>query len=53
MPRLFRANLLLTTLMFERQLDARIFLSRRAFPNSRCGLDDLADSNRITMRTAF
>jgi len=50
-PRLFRADLLLTGVLFERQLDARI--SFGPFHNSRCRLDDLADSNRVAMRNAF
>jgi len=48
---LFRADLLLTGVLFARQLDARI--SFGPFHNSRCRLDDLADSNRVAMRNAF
>jgi hypothetical protein len=53
MPRLFRADLLLTGVVFERQLDARISFYTGPFHNSRCRLDDLADSNRMAMRNAF
>jgi len=49
--RLFRADLLLTGVLFERQLDARI--SFGPFHNSRCRLDDLADSNRVAMHNTF
>jgi len=52
-PRLFRADLLLTGVLFERQLDARISFHNGPFHNSRCGFDDLADSNRVAMRNAF
>jgi hypothetical protein len=52
-PRLFRADLLLTGVLFERELDARISFHTGPFLNSRCRLDDLADSNRIGMRKAF
>ena len=52
-PRLFRADLLLTGVLFERQLDARISFHNGPFRNSRCRLDDLADSNRMAMRNAF
>jgi hypothetical protein len=53
MPRLFRADLLLTGVQFERQLDARISFHTGPFFNSRCRLEDLADSNRMAMRNAF
>jgi hypothetical protein len=49
-PRLFHADLLLTGVLFERQLDARISFHNGPFHNSRCGFDDLADSNRVAMR---
>jgi hypothetical protein len=52
-PRLFRADLLLTGVLFERQLDARISFHSGPFHNSRCRLDDFADSNRMAMRNAF
>jgi len=52
-PHLFRADLLLTAGLFERQLDARISFHNGPFHNSRCRLDDLADSNRVAMRNAF
>jgi hypothetical protein len=52
-PRLFRADLMLTGVLFERQLDAQISFHTGPFHNSRCRLDDLADSNNIEMRDAF
>ena len=52
-PRLFHADLLLTGVLFERQLDARISFHNGPFHNSRCRFDDLADSNRVAMRNAF
>jgi hypothetical protein len=52
-PRLFRADLLLTGVLFERQLDARISFHNGPFHNSRCRLDDFADSIRMAMRNAF
>ena len=51
--RLFRADLLSTGVLFERQLDARISFQNEPFHNSRCRFDDLADSNRVAMRNAF
>jgi hypothetical protein len=52
-PRLFRADLLLTGVLFERQLDVRNSFHNGPFHNSSCRLDDLADSNRVAMRNAF
>src|SRR5262249_40606818 len=52
-PRLFRADLMLTGVLFERQLDAQISFHTGPFHNWRCRLDDLADSNNIGMRDAF
>jgi hypothetical protein len=52
-PRLVHADLLLTGVLFERQLDARISFHNEPFHNSRCRLDDLADSNRVAMRNAI
>lgn len=52
-PRLFRADLLLTGIRFEGQLDARISFHTGPFRNSRCRLDDLADSNSMAMRNAL
>ena len=52
-PRLFGADLLLTGVLFERQLDARISFHTGPFRNSRCRLDDLADSNSMAMSNAF
>jgi hypothetical protein len=52
-PGLFRADLLLTGVLFERQLDPGFSFHNGPFHNSRCRLDDLADSNRVAMRNAF
>jgi TM2 domain-containing membrane protein YozV len=52
-PLLFRADLLLTGVLFERQLDAWISFHTGPFRNARCRLDDLADNNRMDMRNAF
>jgi hypothetical protein len=52
-PRLFRANLLLTGVLFSHRIDARISFHTGPFRNSRCRLDDLADSNRMEIRNAF
>src|SRR5262249_42264570 len=52
-PRLFRADLMLTAVLFERHIDAQISFHTGPFHNSRCRLDDLADNNRMRMRDAF
>jgi hypothetical protein len=44
---------MLTGVLFERQLDAQISLHTGPFQNSRCRLDDLAESHNIAMRDAF
>jgi len=53
LPRLFRADLLLTGILFEHELDADISFYSGPFSNSRCRLDDLADANKMDMRNAF
>jgi hypothetical protein len=53
LPRLFRADLLLTGILFENELDADISFYSGPFSNSRCRLDDFADANRLDMRNAF
>ena len=52
-PRLFRADLMLTGVLFERQLDAQISFHTGPFHNPGCRLEDLADSNNMGMRDAF
>jgi hypothetical protein len=52
-PRLFRADLMLTGVLFERQIDAHISFHTGPSHNSRCRLHDLADSNGMDMRNAF
>jgi hypothetical protein len=44
---------MLSGVLFERQLDAQISFHTGPFHNSRCRLDDLADSNNTGMRDAF
>jgi len=53
LPELFRADLLLTGILFENELDADISFHSGPFSDSRCRLDDLADANRLDMRNAF
>jgi hypothetical protein len=53
LPELFRADLLLTGVVFENELDADISFHSGPFSNSRCRLDDLADANRLDMGHAF
>jgi hypothetical protein len=52
-PRLLRADLMLTGILFERQIDAQISFHTGPFYNSRCRLDDLTDSKLMEMRNAF
>jgi hypothetical protein len=52
-PRLFRADLMLTGVLFERQIDAQISLHTGPFHNPSCRLEDLADSDSMKMRNAF
>jgi hypothetical protein len=52
-PRLFRADLMLTGILFERQIDAQISFHTGPFHNPGCRLEDLADSNSMKMRKAF
>jgi hypothetical protein len=53
LPQLFRADLLLTGVLFENSLDAEISFYSGPFRNSRCRLDDLGDANRLDMRNVF
>jgi hypothetical protein len=50
---MFRADLLLTGILFERQVDAHISFHTGPFRDSRCRLDDWADSKRMSMGNAF
>jgi hypothetical protein len=52
-PRLFRSDLMLTSVLFERQIDAQISFHTGPFYNLGCRLEDLADSNSMKMRNAF
>jgi hypothetical protein len=52
-PRLFRADLMLTGVLFEREIDAQISFHTGPFHNPGCRLEDLADSNSMKMRNAF
>ncbi len=52
-PRLVRADLMLTGILFEKQIDAQISFHTGPFHSPGCRLDDLADSNRMGMRDAF
>jgi hypothetical protein len=52
-PRLFRADLLLTGVLFSDRINAQISFHTGPFRNSRCRLDDLADSKRMDIRNAF
>jgi hypothetical protein len=52
-PKLFRANLLLTGVVFERSLDANIRFITGPFSNSHCRMDDLNDSRRMAIQDAF
>ena len=47
MPRLVRADFLLTGIVFSKQLDARLSYFTGPFRNSRCRLDDDADFRRL------
>jgi hypothetical protein len=52
-PRLFRADLMLTVVLLERQIDAQISFHTGPFHNPSCRLEDLADSNSMKIRNAF
>ena len=52
-PRLFRGDLMLTGVLFERQIDAQISFHVGPFHNQSCRLEDLADSNGMKIRNAF
>jgi len=51
--RLFRANLLLTAVLFKDQLDADITYHTGPFVNSRCRLEDARDMEKIEITGAF
>jgi len=51
--RLFRADLFLTGVLFERELDATITFHTGPLIDSRCRLKDLHDSNQLKIRNAF
>jgi hypothetical protein len=53
LPQLFRADLLLTGIVFERELDADISFHSGPFRNSHCRLDDRADLEKLDMRNSF
>jgi hypothetical protein len=51
--RLFRANLLLTAVLFKEQLDAEITYHTGPFVNSRCRLEDVRDMEKMEIKDAF
>jgi hypothetical protein len=51
--RLFRADLLLTGVAFERHVDVKLSFHTGPFENSGCRLQDLADVKRMEMWNAF
>jgi hypothetical protein len=51
--RLFRADLLLTGVAFERHVDVKLSFHTGPFENSACRLQDLADVKRMEMWNAF
>ena len=51
--RLFRADLFLTGVLFERELDATITFHTGPLIDSRCRLKDWHDSNQLKIRNAF
>lgn len=52
-PRLFRANLLLTGVFFDREIDARIEYRSGPFGASRCRLRDAGEASSIELQNAF
>ncbi|MEO0248898.1 MAG: hypothetical protein ABIN58_05015 [candidate division WOR-3 bacterium] len=46
-PRLIRANLLQTGVLFDRELDATLMFFTGPFHNSRCRLEDAEDASRL------
>jgi hypothetical protein len=52
-PRLFRSSLMLTGVLFERQIDAQISFHTGPFHNPGCRLEDLTDSDSMKMHNAF
>jgi hypothetical protein len=51
--RLFRANLVLTGLLFERNIDARIAYRNGPFSNPACRLSDRTEFNKLEMSDVF
>jgi len=51
--RLFRADLLLTAVLFKHQLDAQITYHTGPFTDSRCRLEDARDMEKIEIGSAF
>ena len=52
-PRVFRADLLLTGVLFDRRLDSDIVFRAGPGFGARCRLQDLDDANRIRLRNVF
>jgi hypothetical protein len=52
-PRIFRADLLLTGVLFDRRLDSDIVFRAGPGFGARCRLQDLEDANRIRLRNVF
>jgi hypothetical protein len=52
-PVLFRADLFLTGIMFERMLDAELAFRSGPFGASKCRLQDLGDVQQLHIRDAF
>jgi len=52
-PRIFRADLLLTGVLFDRRLDGDIVFRAGPGIGARCRLQDLDDANRIRLRNVF
>ena len=52
-PRLFRADLMLTGVLFERRVDAEISFGYSPFYSRNCRLADLADARAMAARDAF
>jgi hypothetical protein len=53
MPRLFRANLISTGVLFDRSVDATIKYRTGPFLGARCRLHDAAEMTTIDMKSAF
>src|SRR5262249_17804914 len=52
-PRLARGDLMLTAVIFDRQLDGEIAFRAGPFGASRCRLQDAEDARRLDMSNAF